>query len=56
MQLGIIDDLAVPVENLRHQDGHVVLAVIYHRAVAVDQLEQIDIAAAQTERLGLMQG
>ena len=41
-----IDDVAVAVENFSNQDGRIHLAVVYDRAVAVDQFQQIDIGGA----------
>ena len=49
VQFGLIDDMSVSVQNLRHHDGHVILAVVHHCTITVDQFQQIYITTAQTQ-------
>ena len=52
---GVVDFLAVAVENARYDLASYVLAVVGHGGVGVGKLKQIDVAGAKWQRGGLVE-
>ena len=56
VELGLVDGMALAVNDAFHQDGHVVAPVGHHRAVAVDEVYERDIAGSETQGRHLFEG